>query len=162
MRVGATLAAGLMCTFGLGSCQSRPQQSAPPLPAGPQVVEVDLADYRFDYEPAIAAGPVLFRVTNTGSVAHSLTMLPLAEDIPPIDQQLRGSERRAITPFAGMGPHKPGSSTSFAVQLEPGLRYALVCFVVDDQDNPHFLRGMSSEFRASSVAPVTAATTGFS
>lgn len=144
-KLGFTTA--LSCTLVLASCRA-PTQRPVPLPAGPQVVEVDMADYRFDYDPAIAAGPVLFRVTNTGTVPHSLTMLPLDDDFPPIDQQLRGSERRSLTPFAGVGARKPGASTSFAVHLEAGVRYAFVCFVTDDQGKAHALRGMSSEFRA--------------
>lgn len=148
------------CMLALASCQSAAPRQAPPLPAGPQVVEVRLGDYRFDYDSSsIAGGRVLFRVTNAGTVAHSLTMLPLAEDIPPIDQQLRGSERRAIAPFAGVRARKPGMSTSFAVDLKPGRRYALVCFVTDKDGPNHALRGMSSEFRT--VGAAAATTTSF-
>lgn len=162
MTPRAAVGVALACTLVLNSCQMSPDQRAGQperLPAGPQVVEVDLAEYRFEYDPAIAAGRVLFRVTNTGSVAHSLTVLPLGEDIPPIDQQLRGGERRAITPFAGVGARRPGTSTTFAVNLEPGARYAFVCFLVDAQGKAHSLRGMSSEFRTAGTAPAAPAPT---
>lgn len=152
----------LACTLLLAACRgpgAERGQPRPALPAGPQVVEVTLADHRFVYDPPDAAGPVLFRLTNTGRVAHSLTMLPLSEDIPPIDEQLRGTERRALTPFAGVGARKPGTSTSFAVHLRPGVRYAFVCFLPDDEGTPHFSRGMSSEFRARGAAPARPTTT---
>lgn len=127
----------------LTACQGAPPL---PLPAGPQVVEVAMADFRFDYDPAIAGGRVLFRVANTGKASHSLSLLPLTDDIPPIDQQLRGTTRRAVTPLAAIKARPPGTATTVAVELVPGTRYAMVCFV-DDAEGTHALRGMSSEFR---------------
>lgn len=109
-----------------------------------------MADYRFHYGEAIAAGRVLFRVINTGSADHSLSLLPLTEDIPPIDEQLRGTERRAIVPLAAIKARPPGTATTVAVDLAPGVRYAMVCFV-DDAEGSHALRGMSSEFRTAGI-----------
>lgn len=105
-----------------------------------------MVDYRFEYDPLPASGRVLFRVTNSGNVNHSLSLLPLTDDIPPIDQQLRGTERRAIVPLAAIKARPPGAATTFAVDLVPGVRYAMVCFVEDGQGY-HALRGMTSEFR---------------
>lgn len=136
----------LACALALTAC-AVPQQRFAPLPAGPEVVDVRLDDYRFDYDSDIPSGRVLFRVRNTGSVPHSLYLLPLTEDMPPIDKQLRGSQRRAIIPLATIRPRPPGARTTFAVDLAPGIRHALVCFVDDDQGATHALRGMSSEFR---------------
>lgn len=124
----------------------RPEQVA--LPAGPQVVEVEMTDFAFRYDVSIASGRVLFRVANRGKSHHNLSLIPLSDDIPPIDQQLRGTERRAITPLATIKARPPGTRTSFAAELAPGVRYAMVCFV-DDAHGSHALRGMSSEFRTS-------------
>lgn len=132
----------------LASCQAAPERQAVPLPAGPEVLNVEMTEYRFDYDGAVTAGRVLLRVRNTGRVPHSLTMFPLDEDLPPIDEQMRGSERRSITPFAGIRAQQPGASTTFAVDLAPGVRYALVCFLPDAEGKAHALRGMNSEFRA--------------
>lgn len=138
-----------VCLLALAGCRaSTPLPS--PLPAGPQVVEVALDDYRFDYDPAITAGRVVFRVHNKGEAAHSLTLIPLTDDIPPIAEQLRGEQRRAITPLATIKARPPGTATSFAVDLAAGGRYALVCFLSDVEGQPHFRRGMSSEFRVGS------------
>jgi len=130
----------------LPACESadRPQ---PALPAGPHVVEIQMRDYSFEYDPAIPGGRVLFRVVNSGTVPHNLSLLPLSDDIPAIDEQLRGSVRRALAPFAGIRARPPGGSTTFAVDLAPGVRYAFVCFVDDPDGVSHSLRGMSSEFR---------------
>ncbi len=105
-------------------------------------------EYRFVYDDNIPPGRVVFDVTNAGRIPHRLSLLPLTEDFPPIDVQVRGSERRFINPFAGIPPREPGERGTFAVELAPGVRYALVCFLVDDQDNQsHAVKGMTSEFR---------------
>lgn len=131
----------------LAACES-PSARRRPLPASPHVVAVEMRDYRFDYRAAIAGGRVLLRVRNRGSMAHSLSLIPLTDDIPPIDEQLRGSQRRTITPLVQVTLRQPGTRTSIAVDLVPGVRYAFVCFIRDADGQPHFLRGMSAEFRA--------------
>lgn len=107
-----------------------------------------MTEYRFDYDSTVPAGRVIFKVRNTGRVAHSLSLLPLTDDIPPIDEQLRGSRRLGISPFAGVAARRPGASATFAVDLVPGARYAVVCFLADSDRTLHALRGMASEFRA--------------
>lgn len=134
----------LGCVLLLAGCQTPKRAALPPVPG---VVEVDMADNRFDYDPAIGSGRVLFRVTNTGTVPHSLSLLPLTDDIPPIDDQLHGTTRRTILPLAAIKARPPGTSTTFAVDLTPGVRYAMVCFVDDADGVPHALKGMNSEFR---------------
>lgn len=126
------------------ACQPAEQVA---LPAGPQVVQVEMTDFSFRYDQPIAGGRVLFRVANTGRSNHSLSLIPLSDDIPPIDQQLRGAERRAVTPLAAIKARPPRTRTTVAVDLAPGVRYAIVCFV-EDAHGIHALRGMSSEFRA--------------
>lgn len=111
-----------------------------------------MTEYSFNYDPAIGAGRVLFRVRNTGSVVHSLRMLPLTDDIPPIDRQIRGSRRLAVRPFAGFAALGPGAQTTFAVDLAPDTRYALLCFRTEGEGTAHLLRGMASEFRARPAA----------
>lgn len=141
----------------LGACQ--PSQTVS-LPIGPQVVDVEMADYRFQYKQPVSNGRVLFRVANTGKANHSLSLLPLSDDIPPIDQQLRGSERRAVIPVAAIKARPPGTTTSFAVDLAPDRRYAMVCFV-EDAEGSHALRGMASEFRVAGT-PTEPGSTGTS
>jgi hypothetical protein len=147
------LASGLL----LAGCPT-PQRQQGELPAGPQVVEIELRDYSFGYDAEIAGGRVLFRIRNTGQVPHTMTVLPLSDEIPPIDEQLRGARRRAITPLARIRPAAPGTRTSFAVNLAPGARYAFVCFLDDTEGTPHWARGMSSDFRATGAPASTGPT----
>lgn len=142
--------AGLSLASVTGGCSGeRPSQAV--LPPPPHLVDVTMNEYGFVYNKDIPAGRVVFTVTNVGRIAHRLSLLPLADDFPPIDVQIRGSERRFINPFAGIPAREPGERGTFAVELAPGVRYAMVCLLVDDQDNQsHALKGMTSEFRAGS------------
>lgn len=62
----------------------------------------------------------------------------------PIDVQLHRSERRSVIPFAGVPPVRPGDCAMFAVDLIPGVRYALVCFEEDGDGVCTRLRACSS------------------
>lgn len=129
-----------------------------PLPAGAPTVVVSMDEYSFNYEPLVPAGRVVFRFDNVGQLPHRVTMVPLTEDVPPVDQQLQGSERRSVSPFAGIPSRPPGASETFAVDLVPGVRYALICFVEDDDGQTHATKGMSSEFRAGGASPEASST----
>ncbi len=132
----------------LASCQSSPPSAVDaPLPTGAPVVDVTMTDFAFQLRRPVPAGRVVFRVRNAGRVVHRLSMLPLSEDVPPIEQQLRGTHRRAVSPFAGIYDRDPGQHGAFAVDLVRGRRYAFVCFV-NGPEGSHALKGMTVEFRA--------------
>lgn len=105
-----------------------------------------MTEYRFEHQPQIRPGRTVFRVVNTGTEPHSLVLVELAEDIPPIDEQLRSPDRRGAATFAQVPERPPGSRDTFAVDLLPG-RYALICFTRGADGESHALKGMSSEFR---------------
>lgn len=117
-------------------------------PPRPPEVHVSLDEYSMDYERPVPAGRVVFRFLNEGSEAHRASLVPLPEDMPPIDEQLAGDDRRTVPDFAEIHRRRPGEGGMFAVDLEEGRRYALVCFMTDDDGNLHAREGMNSEFRA--------------
>lgn len=112
------------------------------------VVDVTMRDNRFDFNPAIPGGQVVFRVHNAGSVAHELEMIQLQADIPPIDAQLHSSQRRNVVPTIELSARPPGGIGIFAARLEAGVRYAFVCFLLDPAGSPYALEGMNAEFTA--------------
>jgi hypothetical protein len=144
------LLCGLLATLLVGCRQEpeKPHRGKAVLPNAAPVVVVTMRDYRFDYDPTIPSGRVVFRLLNKGMVPHRPSLLPLPENLPPIDKQLRGAKRRAVSPFAGVQDRRPGASGSFAVDLAAGRRYALVCYARDRDGSSHALKGMASEFRA--------------
>lgn len=148
------------CAVVLAACDTSATRATKPLPAGPQVIRLEMLDYSFGYTPPTAAGRTVFRVANTGDVRHNLSLLPLPADLPPIDEQLRGTTRRAINPLAAIRSRGPGARTSFAVDLLPGTRYAFICFVSDEDGQAHWRRGMSSEFRTPDAPSTTEPVTG--
>jgi len=126
-----------------GDSGSSPSTYLAPAPA---VVNVAMRDYRFDYNPAIPAGPVVFRVSNQGRLDHELLLTVLPEGFPPIDAQLHGSIRRPLGILGQLPRRRPGISGTFAVDLAPG-RYAMISFVAGTDGVQDDLKGMSSEFR---------------
>lgn len=121
-----------------------------PLPAAATVLQIDMNEYAFDYDQAggdvLRSGRVVFRARNVGRLEHALRLVQLPEDMPgTIQQQLRSSERRAVTVVMDLLARPPGSEGFFAVDLAPG-RYAMICFVEDADGRQHAVKGMSSEF----------------
>lgn len=145
----------------LAACSpmSPSQGTRPPAPAAVPMVTITMRDHRFEYPGQVPAGRVLFRVRNAGQATHHLTMVPLPESLPPIVEQLRGTERRFLSPFAGIYDRKSGDTGTFVADLEPGRRYALICSVRGEDAKPHWMKGMASEFRTPGVATNDATTT---
>lgn len=148
-NVAARIAATMLLVL-LGGCA---KQRAPAgfLPAGPTVVDVVEHDhgYTLARQGDIPVGRAVFRVSNRSALSHDLSLVALPEDVPPILDQLRSADRRAVATLARLPSRPPGTSDAFAVELAPG-RYALLCFVVDGTGGTHASKGMAVEFRVAS------------
>lgn len=157
----ATLLAVVVALAGLGGCSSGSARGAarPPVPAAAPVVIVTMVDNRFEFDPKIPTGRVVFRISNEGQAPHRLTMFPMPEEMPPIDEQLRGTQRRFLEPFAGIYNRAPGDAGTFAVDLAPGRRYAMICTLKSADGQPHWMKGMASEFRTPAAPPAPGAAT---
>ncbi|HET7487543.1 MAG TPA: hypothetical protein VFJ85_06395 [Acidimicrobiales bacterium] len=109
-----------------------------------------MRDYRFDFDPVVPAGRVVFEVYNMGKTVHDFRLYPLSEDVPPIEVQVHGPYRISITPLVLLPPAPPGSRQTVAADLVPGQRYGLLCFerTGPPDDRSHTGLGMASEFRA--------------
>lgn len=117
-----------------------------PLFTGAPVVIVTMHEYGFDYDRGIPSGQVAFRFVNAGNATHAPILQPLGDDLPAIDAQLRGPNRVAVEPFAGVLPVQPGETRTIVVHLAADQRYALIC-TASDEGESHALKGMTSEFR---------------
>lgn len=120
------------------------------LPPRPIVIEVTMVEYSFEVSDAeVPPGRAVFEVENDGDTEHELTFEALPDDFPPINEQLQSDTRRVAPTVALLSAQPPGSGASFAVDLLPG-RYALVCFLADDDGVQHSLKGMATEIRVES------------
>lgn len=118
-----------------------------------------MTEYRFAFNQEVPAGRVVFTVTNAGRMGHRLALLPLADDVPPIADQLKGNQRRVVQPFAGVPDRRPGQSGAFAADLVAGRRYAFICFLTNPDGKSHARLGMNAEFRAGGTISTTTTTT---
>ncbi len=128
----------------LGSCQT---SSGRALPASPTVVTVTMTEFGYKLDRPVPPGYVIFRMVNAGQQTHEPNLIPLSEDVPPIDQQVRGDTRIAVSPSGGVVGRKPDQVGSFAANLESGQRYAFVCFARTPDGQSHAKLGMAIEFR---------------
>jgi hypothetical protein len=105
-----------------------------------------MAEYSFRHPAEVPPGRTVFRVHNAGSLPHSLVLVELPEDFPPLAEQLTSDVRRAVPTLARVPERPPGSRDTFAVDLAPG-RYGLICLVTDPDGVTHGQKGMNSELR---------------
>ncbi len=115
------------------------------LPPAPTTIPVTMTEYSFDYAGPVPAGRVVFRVKNSGKLVHQLSLFPISKDVPPLEMQLHGSERRVANVFASVTV-QPGEAEVFAVDLSPGHRYGMMCFLQDAFGQANALKGMNAEF----------------
>ena len=145
LRRWATIAVLVPVLFG-SACAIGAKSSAGALPPSPPTVRVGMAEYSFEFDHDIPAGRVVFDVVNNGTIDHSMTVLKLPEDLPPLLDQLRGDERRGLSALARVPALAPGQHSTFAVDLTPG-RYGMICFVTDPDGMSHAVKGQATEFR---------------
>ena len=105
-----------------------------------------MKEYSFQHPAEIAPGRAVFRIHNAGAEPHSIVLVELPEELPPLAEQLRSDTRRAVANLAQLPERPAGSRDTFAVDLVPG-RYGMVCFVRDADGVSHALKGMTSELR---------------
>jgi len=133
-----------------------PAPDRPPAPASPIEITVKLEEHRFDFGPAfsgVPAGRVVFRMVNVGQETHIPSLVPLEDDVPPIDAQVRGAERRIVQTLGGVNDRLPGETGTFAVDLVAGRRYAFICYATGPDGVAHSQKGMTWEGRALAQAP---------
>jgi hypothetical protein len=110
-----------------------------PIPAGAQVVDVKMSEFKFDFPSGFqdnqVAREIAFKVFNTGKQPHEFGVLVVRKS---------GAEE-----FLGrVGPLEPGKkATLILTGLEAG-RYAMLCNLLDTQGDgrPHSVKGMRVDF----------------
>ena len=90
----------------------------------------------------------MFSARNTGLLEHELTVVRLPDDFTASIESVRDGTTppQAFATTAVLFARPPGATGTFALDATPG-RYALLCFVKDEDGKLHYNKGMSSELR---------------
>lgn len=111
---------------------------------------ITLRDFQFAVSQPITAGVQTIGVMNHGTQPHEVVVVQLQPGASALDWvkavESGASEPPPGKPVGGLVGMEIGSHAFFTAQFEPG-RYGLICFFPDAATGqPHFARGMTTEF----------------
>lgn len=120
--------------------------------APPADVVLTLADYDFQFAPALTAGEHVIEVRTNAAQPHEVVMIQLAPG-KTLDDMMSWVQKPIGpppgTPIGGTVGLTQGRTNTLALNLAPG-EYALVCFLPDHKDGkPHFMHGMMRQITIS-------------
>ncbi len=108
-------------------------------------VAVSATDYAFAFDPAPAAGPTSFTMTNEGEERHVMLLFKLAEGATMDevlesegDEGIEGPEFESRTAAAG-------EDAVLTADLSPG-DYGMICYIPNADGVPHLALGMVASF----------------
>jgi hypothetical protein len=111
---------------------------------------ITLRDFQFALSHPITPGLHTIGVMNHGTQPHEVVVVQLAPGASALDfvraVEPGGSGPPPGKPIGGLVGMETGDHAFFTAQFEPG-RYGLICFFPDAATGqPHFARGMTTEF----------------
>jgi hypothetical protein len=111
---------------------------------------ITLRDFQFALSQPITPGLHTIGVMNHGTQPHEVVVVQLAPGASALDfvraVEPGGSGPPPGKPIGGLVGMETGDHAFFTAQFEPG-RYGLICFFPDAATGqPHFARGMTTEF----------------
>jgi hypothetical protein len=115
-------------------------------------VVLTLADYDFQFAPALTAGEHVIEVRTNAAQPHEVVIVQLAPG-KTLDDMMTWVQKPIGpppgTPIGGTVGLSQGRTNTLALTLAPG-EYALVCFLPDHKDGkPHFMHGMMKQITVS-------------
>ena len=142
LRRRGVLIAAALTTAQLAGCSGGPPPTSA-LPPHPATVSVAMRAMRFDHTPQASPGRAVFRVVNTDSMPHELTLVRLGPDqLGPVRDIVLSDQPLATVVI--LFARDPRAEDVFAVDLVPG-RYGFICFTKDADGVQHVTKGMVSE-----------------
>lgn len=145
-RVGGALRCAALLVLVLLVAGCARGEAGGPLPPPTPTVEIDIVDDDVVAEGPVPAGRVVFRIENAGEDPHQLSLLLVAEDTPPIEEQLEDAPEQSPALVARVPLLRPGETSVFAVGLAAEQRYALVDLSQPPEGEPPAERGVVTEF----------------
>jgi len=106
-------------------------------PTGPTEVQVKLSEFKIELDKtSIPAGPIMFIVTNEGSITHEVVLEPAGAKDEPFEKDGKESEAEDI---------EPGATASLEWTIDEPGEYQLACYI-----EGHFEAGMVTTFSVTS------------
>lgn len=132
-----------------------PADTDEPVPPSVPTIDVRLADDNLAFDEPVPAGRVVFRITNTGERDHRLSLFPLPDDAPPIQEEVTDEYERPVRFLARVPNLSPGDTGEFAVDLAADQRYAMVDYSEAPDGTQHMTLGVAGEFTTKDEDPAT-------
>lgn len=144
-----TLAAAAAAGLTLNACGRAEAGSDAPA-AEAHAMHVTAMNYAFHAPDTVPAGLVRVRMDNAGTELHHTQMVRLDsgrtfQDLAAVLSGPPGPLPKWIRHVGGPGAVIPGDSSEVTMILEPGS-YALLCYVPNVENVPHFALGMMRPF----------------
>jgi plastocyanin len=117
-------------------------------PAGPETVQVQAEDYKFDGVPdTLPAGEVTFTLENVGEEPHEFGLVRIkgeqsVEELVGLPQK---KSQKFIEMVGGTFAQPGKEGKPLTAELETG-RYGYACFISTKDGTPHAALGMFGEF----------------
>lgn len=147
MRLPRALSLSVIVVAGaVALAAARPARPARPSPA--RVLVVTAHDFAFEAPDSVPAGLTEIREHNAGPSLHHVALyrLEAGKTLADFVGALRPDAPFPTWAKALGGPNTPvpGGWSNATVVLTPG-RYAMLCFIGDSANRPHFMLGMEKE-----------------
>ncbi len=117
-----------------------------PDPSAAQVA-VTATEYNFEIDPAPAAGPTQFTMTNAGEERHVMYVFKLAEG-STLEDVLSSDGESGFEVDGESESVTSGETAILTLDLTPG-DWAMICYIPTADGTPHFVEGMQQEFTIS-------------
>lgn len=158
MLAGALALGAVACGNDKDKDKNATPTSGAPEPTGdtssvePGTLPITTLEYRYEAPATISGGLTAITLDNPGGENHQAQLLKLNEGVTldQVSEALNADESGAAvfalsTVAGGANVAPPGGGTTEAIiDLEPGT-YAMLCFVTNAENVPHFALGMLSE-----------------
>jgi hypothetical protein len=126
------------------------------IPEGVNQVEVTAIDFGYEWDPGqISDGNFAFVMKNEGQQQHEMAVALVTEgydaqaviDAAESGELVAGEIPPGVDRAVGFAFGSPGTTSKLVFEggLQPG-RYAMLCFIPDENGTPHVVLGMHSEF----------------
>jgi uncharacterized cupredoxin-like copper-binding protein len=134
-----------------GAGQAAPAADVPAAATAAPAAQVTITatDYKLDVPATLTAGPVSFRLVNSGKELHQAQIVRLEQGKTMADlttaMKHEGPPPSWLSFVGGPNGIAPGQEATTIAALTPG-KYAMICLIPSPDGVPHMMKGMVQPF----------------